>query len=105
MVKVVGLLHKKEGMGRDEFLRYWRDVHAPLVVPMPGLRRYVISVAVQLQGSSEAPRFDGVAELWFDDGEAVKTAFASPQGQKVQNDAANFCEYEICLTEEISIVS
>ena len=30
MIKVLAVLHKRSDMSREEFVRYWREVHAPL---------------------------------------------------------------------------
>lgn len=70
-------------MSLEEFQRYWRDTHAPLVAERAetlGIRRYVqvhtadlADVHALLQGrngGSPAP-FDGVAELWFDSLESM----------------------------------
>ena len=77
MIKVIAVLHKRADMSREEFVRYWRDVHAPLVKKMPGLRRYVINPALEAHPKGAPLAFDGVAELWFDDAAAVQAGFAS----------------------------
>jgi uncharacterized protein (TIGR02118 family) len=38
------------------------------------------------------PPCDGIAEDWFDSPEAMQAAFASPEGQAVAADAANFLD-------------
>jgi uncharacterized protein (TIGR02118 family) len=77
MIKMVFTLHRREGMTREDFQRYWREEHAPLVrrhAEILHIRRYVqVHLAdtefnealAGLRGSE--PRFyDGVAELWWD---------------------------------------
>ena len=44
MVKLTYCLRRKPGMSLEEFQRYWRDTHAPLVAESAealGIRRYV----------------------------------------------------------------
>ena len=41
MVKVIVMLKRKPGMGLQEFHRYWKDVHGPLVLGVPELMRHV----------------------------------------------------------------
>jgi uncharacterized protein (TIGR02118 family) len=78
VIKLTYCLRRKPGTTPEEFQRYWREVHAPLVAERAqvlGIRRYVQSHTVHPEvnaglrkrngGSPEA--FDGVAELWFDD--------------------------------------
>jgi uncharacterized protein (TIGR02118 family) len=106
MIKVIAVLHKRADMSREEFVGYWREVHAPLAEGMEGVRRYVINPTLEAFAMGEPP-FDGVAELWFDDAAAGRRAFASPVGVATTQDVANFCQPEktqIVIAEEIPIV-
>ena len=82
------LLAKKASLSDEEFARYWLGTHAPLAGKMPGLRKYVVNV-VQRPPNKE-PEFHGVVELWFDDKESMKRAFASPEGVATQQDSQIF---------------
>jgi hypothetical protein len=44
MVKLMYIITPKPGMSRDEFQRYWLQTHAPIVMDIPQLERYVINV-------------------------------------------------------------
>ncbi len=67
MVKIIVMLKRKSSMTMEEFSQYWYEEHGPLALRiMPGLRKYTQNHAVRLTDSEE-PRFDGIAELWFDD--------------------------------------
>ena len=106
MIKVLAVLHKRADMSREEFVRYWREVHAPLAEGMEGVRRYVINPTLEAFAMGE-PAFDGVAELWFDDAAAARVAFASPVGIATTQDVAKFAQPErtqIVIAEEIGIV-
>lgn len=86
MVKLVFCLHRRDGMTRAEFQRYWRERHAPLVARHAetlGIRRYVQTHTVDtplndaLRGSRGGPEgYDGVAELWWDDLDALANTSA-----------------------------
>ncbi len=91
MVKVMVLLPRREGMSQDEFERYARERHLPLVAALPGLRRLVYN-RVLPDPNGPPPAFDAVAEDWFDDPQAMGAAFASPEGQAVLADAPNFLD-------------
>ena len=75
-------------MSDDEFARYWLSVHGALAKKMPGLRKYVVNVV--RRPPNREPDFHGVVELWFDDVDSMKKAFASPEGQATQKDSENF---------------
>ena len=106
MIKVIAVLCKRPDMSREEFVRYWREVHARLAEGMTGVRRYVISPTLEAFAMGEPP-FDGVAELWFDDAAAARAAFASPPGVATTQDVAKFAEpakTQIVIAEETAIV-
>jgi uncharacterized protein (TIGR02118 family) len=86
MVKFIAAMRRKPGMSSQEFHRYWREGHAPLVQSLPGffgyVRRYVQSHAVEVPGDKfagfDVSGFDGFAELWFDSLADAEKAFTSP---------------------------
>lgn len=94
MIKLMYILKRKDGMSREEFKDYWLNTHAPMVLKLPNLRRYVINIAL---GNAE---FDGVAELWFDSKEDMDSALKSEQGKAVISDAGNFVGKAHALTVE-----
>ena len=77
MIKGVFLVKRKPTFLRADFKRYWKDVHAPLALKLPGLRRYVQSHAVDEAYEWAEPRWDGVAHLYFDDAQAAEKAMTS----------------------------
>lgn len=92
MIKVAFCLHRLPHMSRQDFQRYWFDVHAPLVQKNQKamrVQRYVQLHYSDLGRLSEGVRkvrgapepFDGVAELWFERAEDLEAAFATPEGR------------------------
>ncbi|MGH2616415.1 MAG: EthD family reductase [Thermomicrobiales bacterium] len=105
MIKVVVLLPRREGMSEQEFERYQRERHLPLVTKLPGLRRLVVG-RVLPNPNGPPPAYDAVAEDWFDDLAAMGAAFASPEGQAVIADAPNFLDmarFQLLVVEEEEI--
>ncbi len=91
MIKTMGLAVRKEGMSPEEFHAYWRDVHAPLVLRVPGLRRYIqCHTLLDTYDAEEPPAFDGVAQLYFDSLEALDAARAAPEWEALTADVPNF---------------
>ena len=70
----------------DAFEQHYTEVHIPLASKLPGLRRFSRSHPRGLGG--DAPYF--VAELWFDDSDALKAALKSPEMSETAADAQTF---------------
>jgi uncharacterized protein (TIGR02118 family) len=94
MIKTISLLTRKAGLSREEFIRHWVEVHAPLAHAVPGLRRYVQSHIRAEPTRPDIPTaeiaVDGIAELWFDDQAAMERAHASPEARRLFADGALF---------------
>jgi uncharacterized protein (TIGR02118 family) len=94
MIKSVGLLIRKAGMTHEEFVKHRVDVHAPLARGVPGLVRYVQSHIVEERKRPDIPSLDvdidGIAELWYQDRDAMARALASPEMKALQADGALF---------------
>jgi len=94
MVKLIYCISKKPELSVDEFQRYWRDTHGPIAAKIPGLRRYVqCHVVPALYGGTTDPVYDGAAELWFDDLEAMRAAMGSPEVKAAIEDERNFIDH------------
>lgn len=64
----------------EGFEKHYDEVHVPLAKKLPGLRKYEISKGpvVPIAGARQPYR---IASLYFDDMEAIRTAFASEIGR------------------------
>jgi uncharacterized protein (TIGR02118 family) len=67
----------------ETFDRHYREVHIPLARKLPGLRRYTISRNAR---SVRGGEYYLVAELDWDDMEALQRDFQSPEGQATAAD-------------------
>jgi len=91
MIKLVFCARRLPHLSRDEFQRYWRETHGPLVARYAAvlrIRRYVqvhtLDDPVQdaLRASRGGPEpYDGVAELWWDSRDELEAATRDPAGQ------------------------
>ena len=93
MVKLVYCITKKAGLTDEEFFRYWKNVHGPVGARIPQLRRLVQSRRITVPGDKYQPDYDGMAELWFDDIEALLAARQSPEWKASTDDEANFIDH------------
>ena len=88
MVHLIFCLRRLPHLSRDEFQRYWRETHAPLVqryATLLGIKRYVQAHTINpplsqgIAAARNAPDpYDGVAELWFDL-EVLAASSATPE--------------------------
>lgn len=92
MIKLVYCFARRADLSVEEFSRYWRDAHGPLGTRIPGLRRFVQSVAIHDPRDVQPPTFDGMVELWFDDIEAVLKARSSAEWQASTADEDHFID-------------
>jgi len=95
MIKSISLIRRKPGSTREEFMRHYEEVHAPLALRcLPGLKKYVRNYVVGDVFGAPAD-FDVVSEFWYDSAEDVKAALAfydSPAGQVLRDDELLFMD-------------
>jgi uncharacterized protein (TIGR02118 family) len=122
MVKLTYALRRRSDLSREDFQRYWRETHAPLVHARTGplrIQRYVQAHTASTslddalrdsRGASVEP-FDGVAELWWESVEELAQAMSTPEGaqaaRELLEDEANFIDLEaspIWIAEENVVV-
>jgi uncharacterized protein (TIGR02118 family) len=85
VLKVFSLIKRREDLSLDEFRTWALEEHAPKGRQLPGLRRYSMSVVED--DDPELP-YHAVSELYFDDEEAFKAAFATEAGKAAGADVA-----------------
>jgi uncharacterized protein (TIGR02118 family) len=107
MVKIVYCISKLPHLSTEEFHRYWREVHGPIAGRIPGCRKYVQSHTIHRALGEREPSFDGVAELWFDDWQALEAAMASAEVRAALEDERKFINHSrtaFFVTEEHHVV-
>jgi len=88
MLKMVVLLDRTADSTFEEFVEYWETEHAPLVDDLPGVKKYAISLPTDPDRSA----YDGMAELYFEDMDALGAAFETEAGKALQADLPRFAE-------------
>ena len=110
MIKSVSLLVRKEGISHEEFVRHWRDIHAPLAHNCPGISRYTLTIIKSSSTRTDGVggldvEVDGIAQLWFENQAARDQFAASPPTVQLLADGATFIGREIdFVAEEIVII-
>lgn len=107
MVKMIYCLRRLPALSLEEFQRYWREKHGPLVQKHAAtlrIRRYV-QVHTKYDEFTEPERvrlgrpepYDGVAELWWDSIEDRYPENPSPErqqaGMALFEDEKNFIDH------------
>jgi uncharacterized protein (TIGR02118 family) len=92
MIKVVAIIKRKPGMTVEAFQEHWRTTHADVVRRLPGLRRYVQSHTLLSGSRKREPAWDGIAELWFDDTDALRALRGTLEQAAVDADEPRFID-------------
>jgi uncharacterized protein (TIGR02118 family) len=92
MIKVIYFFKRRPGMSVEDFQAHWRTTHAAIIVALPGIRRYVQNHVLPSAYRKGEPAFDGVAESWFDDTQALKVLARTPQYATVLADEPKFVD-------------
>jgi uncharacterized protein (TIGR02118 family) len=85
VLKVFSLIKRREDLSLDEFRDWILNEHAPKGRELPGLRQYHVSV---IDNDDDALPYHAVTELYFDDEDAFKAAFASDAGRAAGDDVS-----------------
>ena len=91
MIVITFLLRRHPELTSDEFHRYWRDQHGPLVASHAeelGIRRYIqlhttdsrLAAAIAQSRDCAPTDYDGIAILWFDSEDALVALASTPGG-------------------------
>jgi uncharacterized protein (TIGR02118 family) len=102
MLKLSILMVRRSDFTYDEFLKYWREKHAPLFAAQSASKTYVRRYTQDHRTGDALPgttasNFDGVAEIWFDDISGAKAFFGSDSyKQNVIPDEEAFMDRKRC---------
>ena len=93
MVKAITLIKRKAGISREEFVKHYEEVHAPLALKHFSFRRYVRNHIIP--SGVEEPAFDCITEVWFDDMAKYHVGinfWQSEAGQVIRDDEESFMD-------------
>ncbi|RLC96922.1 MAG: EthD family reductase [Chloroflexi bacterium] len=99
MVKEMVLVKRKPGLSREEFIRQYEEVMAPLMLKhCPGIKKYArnyVRTKLMAPPGMEELEFDCITEVWYESKEAFK-AFAefamSDQGKVIFDTEETFMD-------------
>ncbi len=94
-LKIIRTVYRRRDLTHAEFKDYWLNDHSRLehkVTATTGVQRIVASFA--LPDDHKDPEFDGVAELYFNSLEEIRTMFAGPVPAMMREDEENFVQMD-----------
>ncbi len=87
-VKTMGTAYKRDDFTREEFFRYWMDVHAPISAKAPGLQGYIVNEVIrELQGELVSEAF---VQQWYATEADFEASRHSPEVEAAWADVANY---------------
>jgi uncharacterized protein (TIGR02118 family) len=109
MIKSLSILTRKPHLTHAEFRAVWEAEHAPMVRAVPEVKKYVLSFVIEQSRTALVPihgiEVDAIAELWYEDREALALAAARPEMQAVLANGARYLgAIKTVITEEVDVV-
>lgn len=93
MVKLIALYRKPADV--QEFDKHYDQIHTPLVLKMPGLRKLEVT---RITGAPIGEStYHLMAEMYFDSVDAMNAANASPEGKATAKDLMSFAADVVAL--------
>ena len=98
MIKTIAMIKRKADLSREEFVKHYEEVHAPLALKhLPMIKQYVRNHLVEIPGMEGGPDFDCITEIWMDSLEDAMELFQfvqSDEGQVVRDDEDKLLDRE-----------
>ena len=110
MIKLICLLKRRPGMSPEEFHRYWREEHGPLVASTNSathVTRYEQNHRSLSSYAADPDGFDGVTEQWFTSDAEFNASIREADFQRIQEDLPKFLDTDalvFLLTDEPEVV-
>jgi len=98
MIKLTFCLRRRPDLSVEEFRRYWKDEHGPLVrerATLLGVHKYQqvhtldepeLHAALQSRNGGAPEPFDGIAEVWVDDVDTFRNGAGTPESKQAARD-------------------
>ncbi len=84
-------------MHRNPNIEYFRKYHIDMARKIPGLRKFTTAVAIANPLDGSTPEYRLINEVYFDDVESFRRAFASEEIRIALDDVPNFSDWSAIL--------
>ena len=92
MINAITIIKKKQGLTYEKFQNYWKNEHAEIVTRSPLVGTYVQSHPIYNDKLTFEDTIDGIAEIWFEDTNAMRTLAATKEYKDIQDDEKVFID-------------
>ena len=92
MINAITIIKKKQGLTYEKFQNYWKDEHAEIVTRSPLVGTYIQSHPIYNDELTFEDTIDGIAEIWFDDTNAIRSLAATKEYKDIQDDEKVFID-------------
>ena len=92
MINAITIIKKKQHLTYQKFQNYWKNEHAAIVTRSPLVGTYVQSHPIYNDILTFEDTIDGIAEIWFDDTNAMRTLAATKEYEDIQDDEKVFID-------------
>ena len=92
MINAITIIKKKQGLTYEKFQNYWKNEHAEIVTRSPLVGTYVQSHPIYNDKLIFEDTIDGIAEIWFEDTNAMRTLAATKEYKDIQDDEKVFID-------------
>ena len=107
MINAITIIKKKQGLTYEKFQNYWKNEHAEIVTRSPLVGTYVQSHPIYNDKLIFEDTIDGIAEIWFDDTNAMRSLAATKEYKDIQDDEKVFIDgsaVRLIIAEDIITV-
>ena len=107
MMNAITIIKKKQGLTYEKFQNYWKNEHAEIVTRSPLVGTYVQSHPIYNDELTFEDTIDGIAEIWFDDTNAMRSLAATKEYKDIQDDEKVFIDgsaVRLIIAEDIITV-
>ena len=92
MINAITIIKKKHNLTYENFQNYWKNEHAKIVTRSPLVGTYVQSHPIYNDKLTFEDTIDGIAEIWFEDTNAMRTLAATKEYKDIQDDEKVFID-------------
>ena len=107
MINAITIIKKKQGLTYEKFQNYWKNEHAEIVTRSPLVGTYVQSHPIYNDELTFEDTIDGIAEIWFEDTNAMRSLAATNHYKDIQDDEKVFIDgsaVRLIIAEDIITV-
>ena len=107
MINAITIIKKKQGLTYEKFQNYWKNEHAEIVTRSPLVGTYVQSHPIYNDELTFEDTIDGIAEIWFEDTNAMRSLAATKEYKDIQEDENVFIDgsaVRLIIAEDIITV-